>query len=217
MFCSFCGQPVVANPSSCPNCGKPLHARSSSNPVLIAASIILAITTMIASVAAVYYEREAAHLREAFLVQMVNDPRPPTLPRGAEAGPTTVAQPCEDKWIPGGVPNGPAGDIAPQTPASPGKTKHVPEPPLPPLQLISRGTPVYPPMAKMARIHGPVVVKALIDKQGRVARVCLISGHPMLAQAAVDAVRQWRYKPYRLNGEPVEIETTITVQFKLAQ
>jgi protein TonB len=69
----------------------------------------------------------------------------------------------------------------------------------------------------MAKIQGPVVLQAQIDKEGWVVNLRVSSGHPMLVQSALDAVRTWRYKPYVVNGEPVEVETTVTVNFKLAQ
>jgi protein TonB len=81
--------------------------------------------------------------------------------------------------------------------------------------LIRRVQPIYPPLARMARIQGPVVVAAVISKEGVMERVQAISGHPMLVPAAVDAVSQWRYKPYILNGEAIEVETQITVNFVL--
>jgi len=82
--------------------------------------------------------------------------------------------------------------------------------------LIRRVEPAYPPLAKAARIQGPVVLEAVISKAGAIENLQLISGHPMLAGAAIDAVRQWRYKPYILNGEAIEVETQITVNFKLS-
>ena len=84
-------------------------------------------------------------------------------------------------------------------------------------QLISQTPPVYPPMAKMAKVEGPVVLQLVVGKEGAVEELRVISGHPMLVQAALDAVRQWRYHPYLLNGKPVEFETQVTVSFKLAQ
>jgi protein TonB len=60
-----------------------------------------------------------------------------------------------------------------------------------------------------------VVLEAMISKQGTIENLRLLAGHPMLAPAAIDAVRQWRYRPYILNGEPVEVETQITVNFAL--
>ncbi|HLZ40495.1 MAG TPA: energy transducer TonB [Candidatus Sulfotelmatobacter sp.] len=81
--------------------------------------------------------------------------------------------------------------------------------------LIRRVQPVYPPLARMARIQGSVVVAAIISKAGTMEHVQAISGHPMLIPAAVDAVSQWRYRPYVLNGEAIEVETQITVNFVL--
>ena len=81
--------------------------------------------------------------------------------------------------------------------------------------LIRKVQPVYPQLARTARIQGPVVVYALISKAGTMENVRAISGHPMLVGAAVDAVSQWRYRPYILNSEPIEVETQITVNFYL--
>jgi len=82
--------------------------------------------------------------------------------------------------------------------------------------LIHRVEPAYPPLAKAARIQGNVVLSAVIDINGQIQNLQLVSGHPMLVPAALAAVRQWRYKPYLLNGTPVEVETTITVIFTLS-
>jgi protein TonB len=76
--------------------------------------------------------------------------------------------------------------------------------------------PVYPPLARQARISGTVVLRAVIGKDGSIQNLSLVSGHPMLAPAAIDAVKQWKYKPYLLNGEPVEVDTEIQVNFTLA-
>jgi len=82
--------------------------------------------------------------------------------------------------------------------------------------LLNKVTPLYPDIAKRARIQGTVVLQAVISKQGTIENLRVMSGHPMLTQSALDAVRQWRYRPYLLNGEPVEVETQITVNFNLA-
>ena len=82
--------------------------------------------------------------------------------------------------------------------------------------LIQEVRPAYPPMAKMARVQGTVVLAAVISKQGTIEGLKVISGHPMLIQSAVDAVQQWRYKPYMLSGEPVEVDTQISVVFTLS-
>ena len=81
--------------------------------------------------------------------------------------------------------------------------------------LINKVTPVYPPIAKQAHITGDVILQAVISKQGTIEGLKVISGHPMLINNAVEAVKQWRYKPYILNGEPVEVDTTITVKFSM--
>jgi periplasmic protein TonB len=81
--------------------------------------------------------------------------------------------------------------------------------------LIQRVEPAYPTLAKAARVQGDVVLSAIIDANGQIKNLQLVSGHPMLVPAAIAAVKQWRYKPYLLNGQPVEVETTITVIFTL--
>jgi TonB family protein len=75
--------------------------------------------------------------------------------------------------------------------------------------------PVYPQMARIAHIQGEVILNAVIDKQGHVASLRAVSGHPILVQAALDAVRQWAYEPYLLHGEPVEVEAAVHVLFEL--
>jgi protein TonB len=81
--------------------------------------------------------------------------------------------------------------------------------------IINQTRPTYPPLARQARIQGNVVLHAIIDKEGRVAQLEVVSGHPLLVQAALDAVKQWRYKPTTLNGDAVEVDTTITVTFTM--
>jgi TonB family protein len=81
--------------------------------------------------------------------------------------------------------------------------------------LISQVPPVYPPLARQARIQGTVVLEAVIGKDGGIESLSLVSGHPMLIPAAMDAVKQWRYRPYLLNGRPVLVLTHINVDFTL--
>jgi TonB family protein len=81
--------------------------------------------------------------------------------------------------------------------------------------LIKRVQPVYPPQAMQMRLEGTVELQANISKTGNIAGIKQLSGQALLGRAATDAVRQWKYKPYYLNGEPVEVETQITVNFKL--
>jgi protein TonB len=82
--------------------------------------------------------------------------------------------------------------------------------------LIQKVEPQYPTLARSARVQGDVVLSAIIDTNGQITNLQLVSGHPMLVPAAIAAVKQWRYKPYLLNGQPVEVETTITVIFSLS-
>lgn len=83
--------------------------------------------------------------------------------------------------------------------------------------LESQVKPVYPTQAKQDRVQGTVQLDVVIDKEGHVEQVSVLAGPEPLIQAAVDAVKQWTYKPTLLNGEPVKVETTVNVNFTLAQ
>jgi protein TonB len=122
--------------------------------------------------------------------------------------------------IPGGQMGGVIGGIISSTPVA------VPKVAMPTRQRVSSGVisgllirrvnPAYPPLARQARIQGQVLLRAQISKEGAIENLQLISGHPMLVQSALDAVKQWKYKPYLLNGEPVEVDTEIQVNFTLS-
>jgi periplasmic protein TonB len=116
---------------------------------------------------------------------------------------------------PNGVPNLPFG--GPDAPPELQRPK--PKPPLvishlSEALLLNRVQPVYPKIAMLTGTQGAVKLHAIIAKDGSIESLSVISGPPLLAGAAVDAVKQWRYRPYYLNGEPVEVETFITVNFK---
>ncbi|MGA7342857.1 MAG: energy transducer TonB, partial [Terracidiphilus sp.] len=81
--------------------------------------------------------------------------------------------------------------------------------------LLQKTQPIYPPIAKAARVSGTVVLQATISKQGTITNLRVVSGPAMLQSSALDAVRTWRYRPYLLNNEPVEVETTVNVIFTL--
>jgi len=81
--------------------------------------------------------------------------------------------------------------------------------------LVNRVVPVYPTMARVMRVSGIVQLQAMISRSGTIENLRVVSGPPLLQQAAVDAVKQWLYKPYLLNGEPVEVETSVNVDFTL--
>ena len=85
-------------------------------------------------------------------------------------------------------------------------------------KLISHVNPVYPPIAKQARIQGSVVLDAIIGRDGTMQNLRVLSADsPLLVQSAMDAVKQWVYQPTLLNGNPTEVQTTITVNFTLTQ
>lgn len=79
--------------------------------------------------------------------------------------------------------------------------------------MLQKVEPVYPPIARAAHVSGAVVLHALISKTGDVETLEVVSGPPMLQSAALDAVKQWKYKPFLLDGKPMGVDTTITVNF----
>jgi protein TonB len=81
--------------------------------------------------------------------------------------------------------------------------------------LVKKVQPEYPPEAKDQHIQGTVVLQATIDTEGNVANLQLISGHPLLAPPAIEAAKQWKYRPYLLNNTPIQVETQIVVNFTL--
>jgi periplasmic protein TonB len=83
--------------------------------------------------------------------------------------------------------------------------------------LVHRVEPAYPPLAKTTRVQGTVTFQAIIDTNGRIQNLQLVSGHPLLVKAAKEAILEWRYRPTMLNGKAVEVLTTITVRFALSQ
>src|SRR5712692_4120355 len=97
----------------------------------------------------------------------------------------------------------------------------LPQPAMPVSQGISEGMveyrvkPSYPDQARTMRLEGPVLLQAVITENGTVQDLKVVRGQPILARAAVDAVQQWHYRPYRLNGKPVRMQTEITIDFKL--
>ncbi|HYL65040.1 MAG TPA: energy transducer TonB [Candidatus Methylomirabilis sp.] len=86
-----------------------------------------------------------------------------------------------------------------------------------PAMLIYRVEPIYPPLARQVRIAGQVELRAIIATDGSIQSLQVVSGHPLLVQSALDAVRQWRYRPTVLDGQPVEVDTYMTVIYNLAQ
>jgi protein TonB len=147
-------------------------------------------------------------------VQMIKEDEapPPMMATGVVGG------------VPGGVPGGQMGGVLGSIISS--TSAPVPKVATPQRVRVSQGVtsglllrrvnPTYPPLARTARIQGKVLLQAQISKSGDIQNLQVISGHPMLIQSALDAVKQWKYRPYLLNGEAVEVDTTIEVNFTLA-
>ncbi len=151
-------------------------------------------------------------------VQMIHEEQAPPEVSGVMGG------------VPGGVPGGQLGGVIGGIISHASNLAAVPKVALPTApkririsqgvtkgQLIFRVEPEYPKIALSARIQGQVLLKAIIAKDGTIKELELVSGHPMLTQNAIQAVRQWRYRPFLLNGEPVEVETSVAVIFQIAQ
>jgi protein TonB len=137
--------------------------------------------------------------------------------------------------VPGGVPGGAAGGViggiigsvptaAPPPPPPPVKVEKAATPQrirvggnVQAAKLIRQPKPIYPPLAKQARISGHVMLNAIIGKDGTIQNLTVASGHPLLVPAAMEAVKQWVYQPTLLNGEAVEVVTQIDVNFTLSQ
>ena len=152
--------------------------------------------------------------------QFIDEPEP-------LEGPGVVCPECVLGGVPGGTKGGIPGSVfwtaqtSPPPPVAPLK-------PSKPIQIrvggqveaaraISRPMPDYPPLARMARIQGTVRLEAVISTEGRIQNLRVLAGHPLLVNAALEAVARWRYQPTLLNGEPVEVVTEIDVNFALAE
>src|SRR5271166_6394653 len=149
-------------------------------------------------------------------VKMIQeDEAPPQMPTSGVVG-----------GVPGGVPGGSMNGVIGSVLSATNNVAMVPKMAAPTRVRVSSGVssgllirrvnPTYPPLARQARIQGVVILQAQISKDGSIENLQLISGHPMLAPAAIEAVKQWKYKPYLLNGEPVEVDTQVQVNFTLA-
>jgi TonB family protein len=149
-------------------------------------------------------------------------------PPKQEVHPISLSKGASSKKADGGVDPGPPvlpGLVANNAPtiirdipvATPGRPPESPKVSFGLVQarLIRQVNPRYPPQAEQARIEGTIVLQGVIGKDGSVRELRPLSGSPLLIAAAMDAVRQWRYKPYQLNGKPVEGETQISVKFTL--
>jgi len=152
-------------------------------------------------------------------VQMIHEEEaPPMLSTGGVVG-----------GVPGGVPGGQLGGVIGGIVSQTSNIAIVPKlAPMPAKPIrVSRGVtegllvrkvaPEYPVIARQGRVQGQVILNAIISKTGDIENLILVSGHPLLVPAAIEAVKQWHYRPYLLNGEPVDVETTILVSFVISQ
>jgi len=167
------------------------------------------------------------HVVKQVQTNIINDQlRTPTkIPKKIEMIKEDAAPPPMTAGVVGGISDGPGqvggviGGIISSMPVA------VPKVATPQRVRVSQGVtqglkirdvkPSYPALARQARIQGTVLLQAVISKDGSIEGLKVLSGHPMLVPAAIDAVKQWRYKPYILNGEPVEVDTQVTVNFTL--
>jgi len=146
-----------------------------------------------------------------------------------EAPPPEPALSGVERGVAGGVPGGQLGGVLG---GILGASRQVPAPAPPPRarkgpyrvggkvqapKLIYQVQPVYPPLAKQARVQGDVVLDSVIDQQGHVTQLKVVSGPPLLVESAMQAVAQWKYQPTLLNGQPIAVGMMVTVHFDLGQ
>lgn len=150
--------------------------------------------------------------------------QPPSIPPHIVASPDAeppIAYETVGPAMPGGPGTGIGGDASEPTPTARPESNPRPSRPIPisggvmNALLIHRVQPDYPLAARMMRLAGTVQLRAIIGTDGTVQNIEVVSGHPILVKAAIEAVQQWRYQPTRLSGKPVEVETVITVQFQM--
>ncbi len=154
---------------------------------------------------------------------------PTAIPNNVSVGSENAAEAAPDLGgVSGGVPGGVIGGVVGGVLGGTGTVVPTPPPAPRPVQKVVRVggnvkaprqaysvNPVYPPLAREARIWGTVVVDAVIDEHGNVVQVRVLSGHPLLIDAALKAVLQWKYEPTTLNGQPVSVELQVQVHFNL--
>ena len=214
--------------------------QSKTLPVSLALHVVAAILIVIVPLLSADQLPDPASAVKAFFVEPMAAPAPPPPPPPPAARPAapkvvvrpvvenTFVAPVEvpeeitpeesiDMGVEGGVPGGVVGGIVGGLPDAP-----------PPVQAVRVGgqikepkklknvSPVYPDIAKQARVQGVVILECTISPQGKVTDVKVLRGIPLLDQAAIDAVKQWVYTPTLLNGVPVPVIMTVTVNFKLS-
>jgi protein TonB len=151
------------------------------------------------------------------IAMLKEEPLPPDVAAGVVGG------------VPGGVPGGQLGGVIGGIVSDASRT-NVPQPAAPvaqprapvrvggrvrPPRLLSKLSPVYPPLAKQTRVQGVVTIDAVIDTEGNVVEMRVVSGHPLLISAALETVKQWKYEPTYLNDQPIAVKLIVTVTFQL--
>lgn len=170
----------------------------------------------------------AVHIVKQVQTDIVNGQlRTPTkIPKKVEMIKEEEAPPPMMSGVVGGVPGGiPGGSMGGVMGGIVGSTALIPKVAVQRIRVSSgvtqglvvhRVEPTYPAIAKAAHVQGTVILAAVIGKDGTIQNLHVVSGHPLLQGAAMDAVKQWKYRPYILNGEPVEVDTQVVVNFTLS-
>jgi protein TonB len=153
---------------------------------------------------------------------------PTAIPKNVSVGSENAAEAAPDLGgVPGGVPGGVIGGVLGGVLGGTGTAVPTTPEPRPVHKIVRVGSnlkaprqrysvnPVYPPLARDARIWGTVLVDAVIDEHGNVVQARVLSGHPLLIDAALKAVLQWKYEPTTMNGQPVSVELQVQVHFNL--
>lgn len=149
------------------------------------------------------------------IVILKDEPPPPEMGNGITGG------------VPGGVPGGQLGGVIGGVISDASRTNlPIPVPAtvrpkarvggrVRPPRVLSKPSPVYPPLAKQTRVEGIVSIDAVIDTEGNVVEMSVVSGHPLLISAALDAVKKWKYEPTYLNDQAIAVQLIVTVTFQL--
>jgi protein TonB len=158
----------------------------------------------------------ATHSPGTMVVQLMDHPNIVSFsrPLGNASEPPAIGP--DGAGCSGGIPdNLMKGTYVPPQPPPPERPRRISV--LSEALLVKKVEPIYPHIASVAGISGTVKLHAIIGTSGEIENLNVVAGHPLLAEAALEAVRQWRYKPYVLNGQPIEVETFITVVFRKAR
>jgi TonB family protein len=238
MNCPYCNSDLASGVKFCPKCGNSIpdqmnesHSKSGGGG-LIAALLIVLFVAGVGVISYLYFFAEPKRTEpENKIVEDPASPKPVDKDQEVpmpDAGSSQSSQPEQKQEV-----------SQPATESPEQQKQEVPEPqdektsnPISqdtktsdPMRitadvvqpvLIKRVNPEYPEIARKSRVQGIIILEAIITREGTVEKVKVLRGvHPLLDQAAVNAVKQWRYKPATLNGKPVKVYSTITVNFKL--